>query len=115
LIGTKCKACGTPQWPPQRVCINPKCKVIDQMEECRFSDKKGKLFTYTGDNLAFSPTPPELYGMIDFDGGGRAMFNLSDCILEELKVNMPVEMTFRKRWEAPGYVGYGWKGTPVQG
>lgn len=115
LIGTKCKACGTPQWPPQRVCINPKCKAIDQMEEYRFSDRKGKLFTYTGDNLAFSPTPPELYGMIDFDGGGRAMFNLSDCILEELKVNMPVEMTFRKRWEAPGYVGYGWKGTPVQG
>jgi uncharacterized OB-fold protein len=43
------------------------------------------------------------------------MFNLSDCTLEELKVNMSVEMTFRKRWEAPGYVGYGWKGTPVQG
>jgi hydroxymethylglutaryl-CoA synthase len=115
LVGTKCQACGTPQWPPQRVCINPKCKAIDQMEEYRFSDRKGSLFTYTGDNLAFSPTPPELYGMIDFDGGGRAMFNLTDCNLEELNVNMPVEMTFRKRWEAPGYVGYGWKGTPVQG
>ena len=115
LVGTKCKACGTPQWPPQRVCINPKCKAIDKMEEYRFSDRHGKLFTYTGDNLAFSPTPPELYGMIDFDGGGRAMFNLSDCTLEELRVNMPIEMTFRKRWEAPGFVGYGWKGTPVMG
>jgi hydroxymethylglutaryl-CoA synthase len=115
LIGTKCKACGTPQWPPQRVCVKPTCKVIDKMEEYRFSDRKGKLFTYTGDNLAFTPTPPELYGMINFDGGGRAMFNLSDCTLEELKVNMSVEMTFRKRWESPGFVGYGWKGTPVQG
>lgn len=114
LIGTKCKKCKTPQWPPQRVCINPKCGAIDQMEEYRFSDKLGRLFTYTGDMLAFSPTPPEMYGMIDFDGGGRAIFNLTDCDLDELSVNVPVEMTFRKRWESPGFVGYGWKGTPVK-
>ena len=114
LIGTKCKKCKTPQWPPQRVCINPKCGAIDQMEEYRFSDKTGHLFTYTGDMLAFSPTPPEMYGMIDFEGGGRALFNLTDCDLEELSVNIPMEMTFRKRWEAPGFVGYGWKGTPVK-
>jgi 3-hydroxy-3-methylglutaryl CoA synthase len=114
LIGTRCKKCMTPQWPPQRVCINPKCGAIDQMEEYRFSDRLGHLFTYTGDMLAFSPTPPEMYGMIDFEGGGRAIFNLTDCDLDEISVNMPLEMTFRKRWEAPGFVGYGWKGTPVK-
>jgi hydroxymethylglutaryl-CoA synthase len=115
LIGTKCKKCKTPQWPPQRVCINPKCGAIDQMEEYRFADRPGRLFTYTGDMLAFSPTPPEMYGMIDFDGGGRALFNITDCNLDDLKVNIPMEMTFRKRWEAPGFVGYGWKGTPIKG
>ncbi len=114
LIGTKCKKCKTPQWPPQRICINPKCGAIDQMEEYRFSDKQARLFTYTGDMLAYSPTPPELYGMIDFEGGGRAIFNLTDCDQDELSVNMLLEMTFRKRWESPGFVGYGWKGTPVQ-
>jgi hydroxymethylglutaryl-CoA synthase len=114
LIGTKCKKCKTPQWPPQRICINPKCGAIDQMEEYRFSDKYARLFTYTGDMLAYSPTPPELYGMIDFEGGGRAIFNLTDCDQDELSVNMPLEMTFRKRWESPGFVGYGWKGTPVK-
>lgn len=114
LVGTKCKKCGTPQWPPQRICVNPKCGAIDQMEEYRFSDRKGRLFTYTGDNLAFSPTPPELYGMIDFEGGGRALFNLTDCELEQISVNMLMEMTFRKRYVAPGFVGYGWKGTPAK-
>ena len=83
------------------------------MEEYRFSDKQARLFTYTSDMLAYSPTPPELYGMIDFDGGGRAIFNVTDCDQEEISVNMPLEMTFRKRWESPGFVGYGWKGTPV--
>ncbi len=114
LIGTRCKKCKTPQWPPQRICINPKCGAVDQMEEYRFSDKQARLFTYTGDMLAYSPTPPEMYGMIDFEGGGRAIFNLTDCDQDELSVNMPLEMTFRKRWESPGFVGYGWKGTPVK-
>ena len=50
--GSKCKRCGTPQYPPQRVCVNPGCGAIDEMENYRFSDKSGVLFTYTEDHLA---------------------------------------------------------------
>ncbi len=114
LVGSKCKKCKTPQWPPQHVCVNPKCGAIDEMEEYRFSDKKAHLFTYTGDNLAFSPTPPEMYGIIDFEGGGRGMFNLTDCELDDLSVEMLVEMTFRKKYQGRGVTGYAWKGTPVK-
>lgn len=116
LCGVKCKKCGTPQFPAQRVCVNPECGAIDQMDEYRFSDKKGHLFTYTGDNLAASVNPPAIYGVVDFEGGGRYVFDLTDCTLESLKVGMPVEMSFRRKYtdEGRGIHGYFWKAVPVK-
>ncbi len=114
LCGARCKRCGTPQYPYNRVCVKPGCGAIDEMEYYRFSDKRGNLFTYTGDNLAFTPNPPQIYGVIDFDGGGRYWFDLTDCELESIKVGIPVEMTFRRKYldEARGISGYFWKATP---
>ena len=116
LCGSRCKRCGTPQYPPQRVCVKPDCGATDEMEPYRFSDKKGRLFTYTGDNLAFSPSPPQVYGMIDFEGGGRYWFDLTDCELESLKVGMPVEMSFRRKYldKSRGISGYFWKAVPMR-
>jgi len=115
LYGSRCKKCGTPQYPIQRVCVKPDCGAIDEMEPYRFSDRKGTLFTYTGDNLAFSPNPPAIYGIVDFEGGGRFWFDLTDVDLEEVKVDMPVEMSFRKKYwdEKSGIHGYFWKAVPV--
>jgi 3-hydroxy-3-methylglutaryl CoA synthase len=116
LCGTKCKKCGTPQYPPQRICVNPDCGAVDQMEDYPFSDKKGTVFTYTGDNLAASIDPPSIYGLVDFEGGGRYWFDFTDCDLDLVKVGMPVEMTFRRRYldEPTGVYGYSWKATPVR-
>lgn len=116
LRGSRCKKCGTAQYPYQRVCVNPDCGAIDQMEDYRFSDKNGVLFTYTGDNLAASIDPPSVYGVVDFDGGGRFWFDLTDCDLDSVKVGMPVEMTFRKRYvdESSGVHGYSWKAAPIR-
>ncbi len=116
LHGSKCKACGTAQYPAQRVCVNPNCGAVDQMEDYCFSDKKGRLFSYTGDNLAFSVSPPEMYGVIDWDGGGRYVLDVTDTEPESLKVDMPVEMTFRRRYtdELHGICGYFWKATPIR-
>ncbi len=113
LCGAKCKKCGTPQFPYQRVCVNPDCGAINEMEYYRFSDKRGKLFTYTGDNLAFSPSPPAIVGIVDFDGGGRYYFDVTDCELNSIKVDIPVVMTFRRKYldEARGISGYSWKAT----
>ncbi|RLC94291.1 MAG: hydroxymethylglutaryl-CoA synthase [Chloroflexi bacterium] len=114
LHGSKCKACGTPQYPAQRVCVNPNCGAIDQMEDYSFADKKGRLYSYTGDSLAFSVSPPEMYGVIDWEGGGRYILDVTDSEPDALKVDMPVEMTFRRRYtdEAHGIYGYFWKATP---
>jgi len=115
LYGSKCKRCGTPQYPVQRICVNPECGAVDEMEAYRFADKMGRLFSYTSDSLAFSVSPPEMYGVIDWDGGGRYLLDITDSEAESLKIDMPVEMTFRRRYvdEGHGIIGYFWKARPA--
>ena len=82
----------------------------------RFSDRKATLFTYTGDVLAFSPSPPAIYGMVNFDGGGRWMFDITDTDLDSVKVGMPVEMSYRRKYHdvKRGIHAYYWKATPIR-
>ncbi len=116
LYGSKCKRCGTPQYPPQRICVNPDCGAVDEMEDYRFADKKGVVFSYTADNVASSISPPLLYGMIDFEGGGRFVFELADCDKDSIRIGMPVEMSLRRKYidELRGIHGYFWKAIPIR-
>jgi hydroxymethylglutaryl-CoA synthase len=116
LVGSRCRACGTPQYPKQRICVNPECGAIDDMEEYRFSDRVGTLAAYTGDNLAFSWDPPQIYGLVDFEDGGRILLDLTDCSLDSVRVKIPVAMSFRRKYADPqrGYYGYFWKAVPVK-
>lgn len=117
LCGVKCKQCGTVQYPPQRVCMN--CQAKDQFEDYRFSDKKGKLYTF-GPNyfLTRYPDPPEIYSFIDVDGGGRLLLIMTDRDPDEVKIDMPVEFTFRRLYEGrgtgKGISNYYWKCKPVR-
>jgi hydroxymethylglutaryl-CoA synthase len=115
LYGVKCKACGTIQYPPQRVCT--KCHTKDQFEPIRLSDKKGMLFTYSVDySPTFSPqTPiPTVISIVNFEGGGRIQCFMTDFELDEVKLEMPVEMTFRKLSVRGGIHNYSWKCRPVR-
>ena len=60
------------------------------------------------------PSPPAIYGVVAFDGGGRYTFDLTDSELDALEVGMPVEMSFRRKYRDPnrGIHGYFWKATP---
>ena len=117
LCGTRCTRCGTPQYPAQRVCVNPECGAIDEMEPYRFSERKGTVFSFTGDLLAFTPHPPGIYALVDFDGGGRFWFDVTDCDLDPIQIGMPVALTFRRRYvdERSGVIGYFWKAVPALG
>jgi uncharacterized OB-fold protein len=86
------------------------------MEPIRFSDKLGRIASYTGDNLAASYDPPSIYGQIDFEGGGKFMFDFSDCKLEDLATDMAVTMSFRRKYydEKRDISGYFWKAVPVK-
>jgi hydroxymethylglutaryl-CoA synthase len=115
LFGSRCKHCGTPQYPPQRICVNPDCGAVDEKEDYRFSDKRAVLFSYTADHTASSVNPPLIYGLIDFDGGGRFVFELTDCERDSLKIGMPVKMSLRRKYldKSRGIHGYFWKAIPT--
>ncbi len=114
LEGSRCKQCGTPQFPPQEVCVNPDCRAEREMESYPFADKKGELFTFTADYLAYSLSPPAVYGMVDFEGGGRYWFDITDCRPEELRVGNQIRMSFRRKYldDLRGISGYFWKILP---
>lgn len=117
LVGSRCTKCGTPQYPPQRVCVLSECQSVDTMEPYSFSRKKAIIFSYTGDNLAFSYDPPQIYGIVDFEEGGRMMLDFTDCNLADIKVGMEVELSFRRKYHDRhrGVHTYFWKAVPLAG
>ena len=112
LHGNRCRQCGTPQYPPQRVCAH--CRTKDQFDDYTFSDKKGRIFSYTVDYLTTNREAPALVGIVDFDGGGRVMCEVTECEPEEIRVGMPVEMCFRKIGLRGGIQNYFWKARPIE-
>jgi hydroxymethylglutaryl-CoA synthase len=109
--GTKCRHCGYPQYPPQRVCAN--CRTKDRFDDYVFSDKKGTVFVYTVDYLTTNREAPAVVGVVDFDGGGRVMCEITECEPSEVKAGMRVEMCFRKIGLRGGIHNYFWKARPV--
>ncbi len=121
LYGVKCRKCGTPQYrapasaggrTPSRICVI--CQAKDEFEEYKFADKRAKIFSYTHDNLATTEDPPVTNTMLDFEGGGRGMFDLTDRDPDKIEVGMEVEMTFRKLFFDRGIHNYYWKARPIR-
>lgn len=112
--GSKCKSCGTTTYPIQRVCYE--CRSKDNYEEVRLSDQKGKVFTFTLDNLAGrsdDPVVPQL--VIESELEKARIYSLmTDFDAKEIKIGMPVEMTFRRIYEGAGMYNYFWKCRPVR-
>jgi len=112
LHGLKCQSCGNIHFPPQRVC--PTCRSKDKFEEWRLSDRKGKVFTFAADNLCSRREAPRVTAIIDFEGGGRMATLMTDRVLEEIQIGMPVEMSFRKLVSQDGFHNYFWKSIPLR-
>jgi hydroxymethylglutaryl-CoA synthase len=114
LQGSRCTACKTQQYPPQRVCVNPDCGAIDHMEPVVLAHRGGRIVSFTSDMLAATKNPPAIYGNVDFDGGGRCLMDFTDCSLEELQVGKPVEFTFRIKYfdQKRDTTFYFWKAVP---
>jgi len=112
LHGAKCLSCGLIQYPPQRVCT--KCHTKDHWETIRLADKKGKIFTFSLDYLVPGVDRPLAITVIDFEGGGRGLFMMTDREIEDVKCEAPVEMSFRKLRSSGGVHNYYWKSIPAR-
>lgn len=111
LYAGRCTVCGAIQHPPQRVCV--KCRAKDQFEYVRLSDKRGELVTYSVDYVEGNSGVPAVLCVVNFEGGGRIDCSMTDwTTLEEIKIGMTLEMTFRKLYVRDGIHQYLWKCAP---
>ncbi|MFH1137607.1 MAG: SDR family NAD(P)-dependent oxidoreductase [Pseudomonadota bacterium] len=115
LVGGVCRECGTKQIPSLRICVNPECGAVDSQDVCEFSETPAMVKTFTGDMLAVSVDPPHIYGMVQFEGGGRYLADFTDCEISDVKVGQPVALSFRRRFkdDGRGFSGYFWKAIPL--
>jgi hydroxymethylglutaryl-CoA synthase len=112
LTGTKCRHCGAPQYPPQRVCMI--CHTKDEMEPYTFFEKPAKVFSFSHDYVMQTVDSPVTITFVDFEGGGRLMCDMTDRNPDAVKVGIPLEMSFRKLYYVGGIYNYWWKCQPVR-
>ena len=60
------------------------------------SDKKGKIFTYVMDYISPNLDVPSVTTEVDFEGGGRIQCYMTEVNVDQMRIDLPVEMTFRK-------------------
>jgi 3-hydroxy-3-methylglutaryl CoA synthase len=116
LVGGRCRRCGTVQYPRQRYCVNPDCNALDSQDDYVFSERTGRVLSYTADGLTYSPDPPTYFGMVQVDGGGRMLMDFTEVDPASMDVGLPVRMVFRIKDADPnrGFVRYFWKAAPAR-
>lgn len=113
FVGSQDRSSGAIHLPPSRVSRDG--GGIDDMEPIPMADVAGTIVTFTIDKLVYSPSPPVVFAVVDFDGGGRAPIELTDVDPAEVSIGARVHMTFRRLFTADGIHNYFWKARPVPG
>lgn len=112
FVGSKDRDSGAVHLPPARVSFVG--GHVDDMEPVPMSDATGTIQTFTIDRLAYSPSPPVIFAVVDFDEGGRLPVEICDSTPEDVTVGGRVEMTFRRLNQSDGISNYFWKARPVR-
>ncbi len=112
FVGSKDRTSGAVHLPPSRVSMEG--GAVDDMEPVALADTTGTVVTSTIDRLAYSPSPPIVFAVVDFDEGGRYPVELTDTDADEIRAGSRVEMTFRRLFSADGIHDYFWKARPVR-
>jgi hydroxymethylglutaryl-CoA synthase len=107
------RASGAMHLPPARVSMVG--GAVDDMESMPMAESRGTVVTFTVDRMAYSPSPPVIFAVVDFDDGGRLPLELTDVDESEVGIGTRVEMTFRRLNSADGIHNYFWKARPVRG
>jgi len=112
FVGSRDRTSGAVHLPPARVSMQG--DAVDDMDPIPMADAQGTVVTFTVDRMAYSPSPPVVFAVVDFEGGGRFPLELTDVDAERLAVGDRLEMTFRRLFTADGIHDYFWKGRPVR-
>lgn len=115
LVGGRCTKTGTIQFPKSEISVNPNDRAVRTQEDYSLADVPARIMTYTADSLTYTPDPPNCYGNIEFDGGGRLMAEFTDVDPNAIEVGDALRMMFRIKAidEQRGFRRYFWKGAPA--
>ena len=110
LRGSLCPRCGQINFPQTKVCGACQCR-------CGLTEqplaRRGRLFTFTKDYLYDAPVQPAIMAVIDLDGGGRFLCQMTDAEESAVEIGMEVELVLRRMRERGGAHHYYWKARPV--
>jgi len=112
FVGSRDKGSGELHMPPARV--SRVGDAVDDMQPAPMADVQGTIALITVDRIAYSPSPPTVFAVVDWDGGGLLPVELCDVDAASLKMGDRVEMTFRKLFTSDEIHNYFWKARPVR-
>jgi hydroxymethylglutaryl-CoA synthase len=110
FVGSRDRSSGILHLPPSRIGI--KGGATDDMDPAPMADEPATITTFTVDRLIYSESPPVVFAVLDFEGGGRFACELTDVDAEEVSIGQRVEMCFRRLFSADGIHNYFWKARP---
>ena len=113
FTGSRDRTSGELHLPPARV--SRVGDTVDDMLPAPMSEIEGTIALFTIDRIAYSPSPPIAFAVVDFDGGGRHPVELTDVDVDRLEIGGRIEMTFRKLFTSDEIHNYFWKARPVRG
>jgi 3-hydroxy-3-methylglutaryl CoA synthase len=112
FVASRDRSSGELHMPPAR--ISRVGDTVDDMQPAPMSDVQGTIALLTIDRIAYSPSPPTVFAVVDWEGGGRLPVELTDVDADSLKMGDRVEMTFRKLFTSDEIHNYFWKARPVR-
>jgi hydroxymethylglutaryl-CoA synthase len=113
FVGSRDRSSGELHLPPAR--ISRVGDAVDDMQPAPMSDVQGTIALVTVDRIAYSPSPPITFAVVDWDGGGRLPVELTDSEPADAQIGGRVEMTFRRLFTSDEIHNYFWKARPVRG
>jgi uncharacterized OB-fold protein len=115
LVGGRCTKTGTVQFPKTDISVSTNDHGVGTQEDYPLADVPARIVTYTADSLTYSAAPPNYFGTIDFEGGGRMMAEFTDVDAEDVEVGRKVSMMFRIKAfdDNREFVKYFWKAVPA--
>ena len=115
LVAGRCEVTGSVHFPPSRISYDPGEPLQDTQRPHKLAERRGRVLSWSAEFLSFHMSPPNYYGQVDFDGGGRILMEFTDIAKGDVDAGTEVEMVFRIKDidERRGYTRYFWKATPV--
>lgn len=116
LVGGRCRETGSVHFPPSRLSHDPAGALLDSQVPYKLAERRAQILSWSAEYLSYHPAPPNYYGQVDFEGGGRILMEFTDLDKGDVDSGTTMEMVFRIKDidERRGFVRYFWKATPVR-